>query len=82
MIDALDAAFGTAQTVTDGVTAANDLMISAATSAMTIAGSPAEGDTVVFQVYRDADNGSDTLAADAKLLSVVLSLTTNAVDDS
>lgn len=80
--DAMDSAFGTAQTVTDGVTAANDCMESAATSAITIGGTPAEGDLVVFQVYRDADNGSDTLAADAKLLGVILTMVTNAADDS
>ena len=80
--DALDTAFGTAQTVTDSVTAANDLMISAATSAITIGGTPAEGDMVVFEFYRDADNGSDTLAADAKLIGVKLNITTNAADDS
>ena len=80
--DALDAAFGTAQSVTDGVTAANDLMISAATSAITVAGSPAAGDLVVFQFYRDAANGSDTLGADAKLLGVKLFITTDAGDDS
>lgn len=80
--DVLDAAFGAAQTVTDSVTAANDLMHSAFTAALTIAGTPAERDLVVFQVYRDADNAADTLAADAKLLGVVLQLTTNAADDS
>lgn len=79
--DVVDAAFGTAQTVTDGVTAANDLMISSYTSAMTIGGTPAENDLVVFQVYRDADNGSDTLAADAKLIAVRLKFSTNAADD-
>jgi hypothetical protein len=80
--DALDAAFGTAQTVTDGVTAAGDVMISAATDAVTIAGTPAEGDLVTFQVYRDADNGSDTLAVDAKLIAVRLLYTTNAATDA
>lgn len=80
--DPVDAAFGTAVTVTDGVTAANDLMITAETGAVTIGGTPAEGDLVVFQVYRDADNGSDTVAADAKLLSLKLFITTNAADDS
>lgn len=80
--DPLDTAFGTAVTVTDGVTAAGDLMRTAVTAAMTAGGTPAEGDIVIFQVYRDADNGSDTLAADAKLISVRLFLTTNAADDS
>lgn len=80
--DPLDAAFGTAQSVTDSVTAADDLMITAETGAITIGGSPAEKDLVVFQVYRDADNGADTLAADAKLIGIRLFVTTNAADDS
>lgn len=80
--DVLDAAFGTAQTVSDALTATGDVMQSAFTSAMTIGGTPAEGDLVCFQVYRDADNGSDTLAADAKLIGIRLNFTTNASDDS
>lgn len=80
--DVIDAAFGTAQTVTDGVTAANDLMESAFTSAITIAGTPAAEDLVVLQFYRDADNGSDTLAADAKLIGVRIKYTVNAGDDT
>ncbi len=80
--DAADTAFGTAQTVTDGVTAANDIMKSAETSAVTIGGTPAEGDMVVFQVYRDAANGSDTCTVDAKLIGVELFVTTNAANDA
>ncbi len=80
--DALDAAFGTAQTVTDGVTATSDVMISAETAALTLAGTPAAGDLAVFQVYRDADNGSDTLAVDAKLLGVRLFYTIDAPTDA
>lgn len=78
----LDAAFGSAQTVTDGVTATTDLMQSAFTGAVTIGGSPAAEDLVVFQVYRDASSGSDTLASDAVLLAVRLNFTINAADDS
>lgn len=80
--DPLDAAFGTAQSVTDGVTAAGDLMISSFSSAITIGGSPAEGDLVCLQVYRDAANGSDTMSGDAKLIGIRLNFTTNAADDS
>jgi len=80
--DVIDAAFGTAQTVTDGVTATTDVMQSAFTSAITIGGTPAEGDLVCFQVYRDAASGSDTLASDAKLIAIRLNFTTNARDDS
>lgn len=81
--DAIDAAFGTAQTVTDGVvTAAGNLMQSAETSAITIAGTPAAADWVVYQVYRDAANGSDTLAVDARLHGVALIYTTSVANDA
>lgn len=80
--DLLDPAFGTAVSVTDGVTAASDLMQSAFTSAITIAGTPAAEDMVLFQVSRDADNVSDTLSADARLLAVRVKFTRNARDDS
>lgn len=80
--DVYDAAFGTAQTVTDGVTATTDLMESAFTSAITIAGSPAAEDLVCFQFYRDAANGSDTCTVDAQLLGVRIKYAVNAGDDS
>lgn len=80
--DVLDAAFGTAQTVTDAQTASGDLMQTAETSAITIAGSPAVGDWVVFQVYRDAAAGGDTLAGDARLHGVVVVYTTDAGTDA
>jgi len=68
--DALDTATGTAQTVTDTLLAANDMHVSAATSAATIGGTPAANKPVQFQIYRDADAGGDTLAVDARLLGV------------
>lgn len=80
--DAVDSAFGTAQTVTDGVTLAGDVMESSFTSAITIAGTPAAEDIVVFQFYRDADNGSDTCTVDAQLIGVRIKYTVNAEDDS
>jgi hypothetical protein len=80
--DDIDTAFGTAQTVTDGVTATTDIMQSSATSAITIGGTPAEADLVVFQVYRDAASGPDTLAADARLIGLILFYTTNAGTDA
>jgi hypothetical protein len=80
--DALDVAFGTAQTVADTGGTTNDLYRSSETSAVTIAGTPAENDVVIFQVYRDATNGSDTLAIDARLHGVALFYTTNANTDN
>jgi len=73
--DALDTAHGTAQEVTDGVTVANDVMISAATSALTIGNSPAAGDYTVFRVYRKAADGADTCTVDARLLAVRIAYT-------
>jgi hypothetical protein len=73
--DALDQAQGTAQTVTDTLTATNDLDISSATGAITLGGTAAAGNPVIFEVYRDANAGGDTLAADARLLGVEISYT-------
>lgn len=81
--DALDTALGTAVEVTDAAgSAADDCMISAETSALTVAGSPGAEELVVFKVYRDAADGSDTMTGDAELLGVKLHYTTNAATDS
>ncbi len=65
---------GTAQEVTDGATGAAKLNVTAATSAITIAGTPTAGKLVSVRVYRNAAHASDTLAADARLVAVELSL--------
>ena len=72
--DSPAAAFGTGATVTSPAdTATADFVLSAETGECTIGGSPAEGDLVFFEVYRDATNGSDTLdAVDAWLTGVKL----------
>lgn len=80
--DAIATNFGTAQEVTDTGGTTNDLYISAETSAVTISGTPAKGDTVFFRVYRNATSGSDTLAVDAYLLGVDLFVTTDADTDA
>jgi hypothetical protein len=74
--DLLDQAFGTAQTVTDtNNSAIDDVNISAATSAITIGGTPAAGSYVQFRVYRDGAAVGDTLTAVAELLSVRITYT-------
>jgi len=80
--DALDTAFGTAQTSTDTLIATGDVHVGPTSSAITIAGTPAAGDLVFFQVNRTVSDGSDTLNADARLLGVVLFFTTDAADDT
>lgn len=80
--DAIGAVFGTAQEVADTGGTTDDLYISGATPAITVGGSPAAEDVVFFRVYRDAADGSDTLAVDARLHAVVLTITTAAQTDA
>ncbi len=65
----LDTAYGTAQAVTDTLIAVNEMHITAATAALTIAGSPAVDDWIYFEISRDV---ADTLTADARLIGVKL----------
>lgn len=76
--DLLTVALGTAQTCTDTLIAANDLHISPVSSAITLAGTPADTDFLVIQISRNPADTSDTLAVDAKLIGIVLTLTTDA----
>jgi hypothetical protein len=81
--DAADTAFGTAIYANDTGGTTNDIYISPTTAAITIAGTPAAEDWVVFQVLRKADDGTnDTLAVDAKLLGVTMYFTVNASTDA
>ena len=73
--DAIDQAMGTAVTVTDTGGTTNDVFITSATSAITLAGSPAAGQLIQIRVYRDADAVGDTMAVDAQLLGVMLTFT-------
>lgn len=80
--DALTVAFGTAQSSTDTLIATNDLHIGAESSTITLAGSPADGDMIAFQITRVTGDGSDTLNADAKLLGISLRITVDAAKDA
>lgn len=80
--DALDVAFGTAQTSTDTGGTTNDVYEGPESSSITIAGSPAENDFVMFQINRTVSDGSDTMAVDARLHGIVLYMTTNAGNDA
>jgi len=80
--DAGDVAFGTAQTSTDTGGTTNDIYLGPESSAITIAGTPAAGDTVQFQINRTVADGSDTLGIDARLHGIRLFFTTNAATDT
>lgn len=66
--DALDAAYGTLQEVTDTLLATGDVHITAETSAITVAGTPTAGDWINFKISRDPAN--DTNTSDARLMGV------------
>jgi len=72
--DAIDATLGTAQEVTDTVTAGEDedLHITDATAAITIGGTPALGDLIHFKLYRDPTDGSDDMTEDALVFGVLI----------
>ena len=73
--DPIDAAWGAAQEVTDANNAQNDVNQSAATAAITLAGGPAAGEAAQFRAYRDPTDGSDDLAADARLWEIRITFT-------
>ena len=79
--DAMDTAVGTAVTVTDTGGTTEDFYISAETSAITAANTPAAQDWLYVQVSRKAADGSDTLAVDAHLIGVELIYNTDALKD-
>ena len=78
--DAGDVAFGTAQTSDTTIGTANDIYIGPESSAITIASTPAAGDTVQFQVNRTV--ASDSLGVDARLHGVQVFFTTSAATDA
>lgn len=80
--DAIDTAYGTAQTSADTLIATGDIHVGPVSSAITIAGSPAASDWVTFQVNRTVADAGDTLAADAKLIGLRLFFTVNVGNDA
>ena len=81
--DTADVAFGTAVEVTDaGIGTVEDVQMTAESGAITIAGSPADGDQTFFQLYRDAADGSDTFTGEARVLGIKLFYTTDEANDA
>lgn len=80
--DDLDVAFGTAATSTTTAGTLNKEYQGPESAAITIAGTPAAGDRIMFQINRTVADGSDTLAQDARLHGIRLFFTTNAATDT
>jgi hypothetical protein len=80
--ESINTAFGT-QVATTALAfsgTSNDLMVSAESNPVTIAGSPAAADMCFFQINRDIS--ADTQTGDARLLGVKLLFTTDAANDA
>jgi hypothetical protein len=59
--DAIDAALGTPQVISDALLADNgtDLQTTSATPALTVGGTPTKNDLLIFEVYRNTDGTDD-----------------------
>ena len=79
--DTLDVAMGTAvpNTALAASGTANDLMVNVESGAVTIGGSPAAGDEVFFNVFRDVS--ADDQTADARLVGLKIFYDTDAAND-
>jgi hypothetical protein len=74
--ETIDQAYGTAQQIVDtATTTASQAQITDPTPAITIGGTPAAGELVMFRVKRVPADGSDVLARDGMLLGVMISYT-------
>ncbi|MHC4687382.1 MAG: hypothetical protein ACYTEW_24200 [Planctomycetota bacterium] len=71
--EAIDQAWGTAQTVDDTWIANNDVHVTAATAAITLAGTPAASEMVQFRAYCDAANSD--LSSDGLLIGIRVTFT-------
>jgi len=79
----IDVVYGTAIGVDDDAQGAvEELLVSAESSAVTIAGTPADDDLTYFRIYRDVSAGNDDMAGDARLHGVKIFYTTDALNDA
>lgn len=79
--DTIDVAPGTAVIITDTFLAVEDMHRTSESAALTIGGTPEEGDTVFFDIFRKVSDAADTRAADSNLLGINLYFTTESPTD-
>jgi hypothetical protein len=80
--DSVSASTGTAQASADTGGTTDDLYIGPESSAITIAGSPATGCMVFFRITRVTGDAGDDLDVAARLLGIMLHVTTDADTDA
>lgn len=79
--DAFATPYGTAVVVTDDKVTGDDLFVTAVSAAVTIDGTPGEGEMTVFRIFRDVSDAADDLNIDAQLVGIQIFFTTNASTD-
>ena len=81
--ETIDVAYGTAVVVTDDAqSAVEELLVTAESGAVTIAGTPADNDLCYFRVGRDVSDGNDDMAGDMRLHGIKIFFTTDAANDA
>ena len=81
--DTIDVAYGTAIVLTDdNISAAEDMLVTTVSAAVTIAGTPAESDMCFFRIFRDVSDANDDMTEDARLIGIKLIYTTDAENDA
>jgi hypothetical protein len=73
--DAVDAAFAASVDTDDVVIAVGDLHVSPASAAVTVSGTPALGDLILFEITRVVGDAQDDMAEDAKLFGIQIQYT-------
>ncbi len=77
-----DTPFGTPIVVIDNAqSTASEVYVSAESAAVTIGNTPADGDICYFRLFRDVDDGADTMTEDARLIGIKLFFTEDTLVD-
>mgnify|MGYP005833184073 CR=1 FL=1 len=81
--DSINTAYGTAVVVDDAAQGAvEELLVSAESGALTIAGSPGDDELCYFRIARDVSDTNDDMAGDARLHGIKLFYTSDAKNDA
>lgn len=81
--ESIDAAYGTPVVVTDDAqSGAKEVLVTAESSAVTIAGTPTAGDLCTFRLFRDVSDANDDMTEDARLIGIKLYWTQAAVTEA
>lgn len=79
----IDVAYGTPVVVTDDAqSAAEEQLVTAESSAVTIAGTPGDDYMCYFRIFRDVSDANDDMTEDARLIGIKLFYTTDAATDA